>query len=365
MVFQHDFILSQGAGFIRAQDVHRAKVLNRVEVLHNDFLFRQLHRPACQGRGDNHGQHLRRQAHRHRQGKQRRFPPVAFGVAVDQQHHRRHHQHKADQQHADAADAFLEGIGFALLLAYPPGQLAKPGVAAGGEDHRLRRSAHHVGAHKAQGIALKRVALLRVAAARHFFDRQRFTGQRRLGHEQIPRLKNTQVCRDHIPGRQLHDIARHQPINRQFAPAAFALFVDHPQHRRGVADHRLQRIRRFGRAGFLNEIEQRGDPHHQRNHAGSKQVFRRIRDDTQHGQQQVERVAVAGPEVHPPRRRFLCRNLVIAVAGNFPRNVGVVKPFRVAFEGAPDFIFVHRRHVQAVLTQRIRNRRGGQIAGIR
>ena len=33
------------------------------------------------------------------------------------------------------------------IASLAPGQLTKPGVAAGGEDHRLRRSAHHVGAH--------------------------------------------------------------------------------------------------------------------------------------------------------------------------------------------------------------------------
>ena len=84
VVLQHDLVLSQGAGFIGAENIHRAKVLNGVEVFDDHFLFRQLHRPARQRRGDDHRQHLRRQADRHRQCKQRRFPPVAFGVAINQ-----------------------------------------------------------------------------------------------------------------------------------------------------------------------------------------------------------------------------------------------------------------------------------------
>ena len=34
MVLQHNLILGQGAGFISAEDVHRAEILNGVEVLH-------------------------------------------------------------------------------------------------------------------------------------------------------------------------------------------------------------------------------------------------------------------------------------------------------------------------------------------
>ena len=190
VVLQHDFVLRQGAGFIGAEDVHRAKVLDGVEVFNDHFLFRELHRPARQRGGDNHRQHFRRQANGHGERKQGRFPPVAFGVAVDQQHDWRHHHHKADQQHADAANPFLEGVWLALLLADAPGKLTKPGVAPGGGDNRLRGAADHRGAHKAQGVALERVHLLRVAAARHLFNGQGFAGQGSLRHKEIARLND-------------------------------------------------------------------------------------------------------------------------------------------------------------------------------
>ena len=365
MVLQHDFILGQGAGFIGAEDVHRAKILNGVEVLHDNLLLRQLHRPARQRRGDDHRQHLRRQANRHRQREQRRLPPVAFGVAIDQQHHRGHHQHKADQQHAHPTDAFLEGVRLALLLADAAGQLPKPGVAAGGEDDGLRRAAHHVGAHKAQGVALQRVLLQRIAAAGHFLHRQRFAGQRGLGDEQIPRLQDTQVGRDHVSRRQPDDVARHQLVDRQFQPAALPLLVDHPQHGGGIAHHRLQRIRRFGRARLLDEVEQRRDPHHQGDNPGGEQILGGIGDDAEHRQQQIERVAVASPQMHPPRRGLLRRDLVVTVFEDFRRHFAFIEPFWVAVKGAPDLLVVHRRHVQTLFAQRLRNGAARQMTGVR
>ena len=60
VVLQHDFVLRQGAGFIGAKNVHRAKVLDGVEVFNNHLLFREFDRPARQRGGDNHRQHFRR-----------------------------------------------------------------------------------------------------------------------------------------------------------------------------------------------------------------------------------------------------------------------------------------------------------------
>ena len=39
MILQDNFILSQGTGFISAQDIHCAKVLDGVEVFDDDLLF--------------------------------------------------------------------------------------------------------------------------------------------------------------------------------------------------------------------------------------------------------------------------------------------------------------------------------------
>ncbi|MNE25160.1 hypothetical protein D3C80_1184820 [compost metagenome] len=60
VVLEHDFILRQRPGFVGTQDVHRAKVLDSVEMFHDDFLLRQFDRPARQRGGNDHRQHFRR-----------------------------------------------------------------------------------------------------------------------------------------------------------------------------------------------------------------------------------------------------------------------------------------------------------------
>jgi hypothetical protein len=79
VALQHDAVLGQRAGLVGAQHVHGAEVLDRVQALDDHLLARQHHRALGQGGGDDHGQHLGRQAHRHRQREQKGLGPVALG----------------------------------------------------------------------------------------------------------------------------------------------------------------------------------------------------------------------------------------------------------------------------------------------
>ena len=63
---QRDLVLRQRAGFVGAEDVHGAKVLDRIEPLDHHFFTRQQHRAFGQRAGDDHRQHLGRQPYRHR-----------------------------------------------------------------------------------------------------------------------------------------------------------------------------------------------------------------------------------------------------------------------------------------------------------
>ena len=58
MILQHNFVLCQGAGFISAQNIHCAKVLNGIQMFDDHFLFRQLDCATRQRRGNNHRQHF-------------------------------------------------------------------------------------------------------------------------------------------------------------------------------------------------------------------------------------------------------------------------------------------------------------------
>ena len=237
--------------------------------------------------------------------------------------------------------------------------MTKPGVGTGGNHHRLCGTAHHVSAHKAQRVALKRVRLLRFAGFGDLFDRQRFAGQRRLSHKQVARLNHAQIGRDHIPRGEFDDIARHQLIDRQLKPAAFAFVIGDAQHRCGIADHRFQRVGGLGGTCLLYKIQQGGNPHHQHDHRGGEQILRGIGNGGQHGQQDIEWIAVAQPQMYPPRLRLLCRQLVFTVDSERLFHFRRIQPFRVAVKRLPKLLLAELGHFQAVFTQRWRNGRIG------
>ena len=137
-------------------------------------------------------------------------------------------------------------------------------------------------------------------------------------------------------------------IDGQLTPRVLAFIINDAQHRGGIADHRFQGIGGFGRARLLHKVQQRGDGHHQGDHPGGKEIFRGVGGDPQQREQQIERIAVAGPEVPPPGGRLLRRNLVVAMGFAHGGHLGRIQPFRVAAKGVPQRLFVHRRHAQAV-----------------
>ncbi len=72
VVLEDDAVLGQGAGLVGAEHVHRAEVLDRVQALDHHLAARHRDRALRQVGADDHRQHFRRQAHRHRQREQRR-----------------------------------------------------------------------------------------------------------------------------------------------------------------------------------------------------------------------------------------------------------------------------------------------------
>ena len=331
VTLQRDPVLGERAGLVGAQHFHGAEVLDRIQALDDHLAPRQQHRTLGQGGGDDHRQHLRRQAHRHRQREQKRLGPVTLGPAVDQQHERHHHQREADQQPADTVDAGLEcgrrtvGGGAAL------GQRAEVGAVAGGQHHGGGRSGHHIGAHEQQ-VVLFQQAGQAVARVRELFHWQRFAGHRGLGDEQVLGGQYAAIGRNHVSGRQHDVVAGHQLADRQVQQACRAtavqvraeVLVGHigglgagiaAQHARSVADQCLQPLGGTVRTPLLYEADQRGQQYHRTNHHGGLDVLGQPGHRRQHGQQQVERIAVALPQVAPPRQRLFVIHLVGAERG--------------------------------------------------
>jgi hypothetical protein len=73
MMHQDNLVLGERAGFVGAQDIHRAEVLDCVQALDDDPLAR--HREGALGEIDRHDhwQHLRRQSHRDREREHQRL----------------------------------------------------------------------------------------------------------------------------------------------------------------------------------------------------------------------------------------------------------------------------------------------------
>ena len=109
MIFQHNLVSGQRSGLVRAENICRSQILNRIQIFYDYLFLRHGHRSPGQAGGHDHGKHLRRQAHGYRDGKQRRIHPVAVGKTVQEQHHRHHDQHEADQHPGNGIDAFFKG----------------------------------------------------------------------------------------------------------------------------------------------------------------------------------------------------------------------------------------------------------------
>ncbi len=330
MARQENLVLRQGAGLVGAQHVHSAEVLDRVQALDNDLLARQKHRALGQRGGDDHRQHFRGQAHGNRQREQQRLGPVALGKAVDEQHQRCHHEHETDQQPADFVDAMLERGGRTVSGGHALRQRAEIGAVAGGQHNRCRRTGHHVGAHEQDIFQVQRVTRLAVVLVDELLHRHRFAGHRRLADKQVLGAEHAAVGGNHVTGRQHDQITRHQLFDRQlntFGPVA-------AQHRRGIADHGFQGVGGLVRLGLLPETQQGRQHHHGENHRGRLDVVGQQGDQCEQGQQQVERVLVAVPQVHLPRQRLLMLDLVEAVL--HAQGVGVLsaQPLGVAAQFA-------------------------------
>ncbi len=91
------------------------------------------------------------------------------------------------------------------------------------------------------------------------------------------------------------------------------IFGDVPPHDRGrVADHRLEGISGFVGFSFLAKTQHGGKRDHQADDNRRPAIFSQIGNDRQQGQEQVEGIAVAVPQMKVPGQRFFVFDLVEA-----------------------------------------------------
>ena len=107
-ILQSNNPLGQGAGLVRAEHVHAAKILNRIESSDDDPLLGHCPGAGGQRHADNRGEKFWRQADRERNRKEQRLDHLPAKKLVHYQHEQNDHDHHPDQQVAELPDASPE-----------------------------------------------------------------------------------------------------------------------------------------------------------------------------------------------------------------------------------------------------------------
>ena len=300
---QHHAVFGQRSGLIGAQHIHSAEVLNRVQPLDDHLLAAHGDRALGQADGDDHGQHLRREAHGHGHGKEEGFIPVVLGEAVDEKDERHHHRHKLNHQPGEATEAAVEA-GRRLLLGDGAGHAAEIGVDSRHHHDRGGCSALHAGAEEAGVLQLgRRTRCLRLGVV-ELLHRHRFAGQRSLADEQVLGGEQAHIAGNHVAGGEVDHVSRHQVAQWKLARGAIA------EHRRSDMDHGLELCRGRVRSRLLHESQRHAEQHHACHHGSSAHVARGVGDGREDRQQNHQRVAQNDQQADEPAARPLLRHLV-------------------------------------------------------
>lgn len=295
VAFEHDLVAGQRPGLVRAENVHRPEVLDRVQVLDDHLLARHGDSSLREVCRDDHRQHLGREPDGHRHGEDEGLQPVALGDAIDQEDERHHDEHEADEQQAHPGDAPVERRG-RTVADDGPGDRTQVGVAARPEDDGRGRSADDVRPHVADVVQFDHASpdILPAPGVGSLLDRLRLAGQRRLADEEVLGLDDPHVGRDHVPGGERDDVARHELLDRELLDLA-----PRTLHRAGVLHHLPERLARPAGPPVLAEADDDAQQDHRRNDqdrrpllllGGGRPDVEDIRDDDQQGQNPDERV---------------------------------------------------------------------------
>ena len=262
---QYDLVLGQGAGLVRAENVHLAKGLDGAQALDDGLLAGHVYGAFGQGGGHNHRQHLRHDADGDGDAEHQGLEPVAFGDEVGDEDDRHHDHHEADQQAADGTQVFLKAA-LVLIGVQALRHAAEIGLVAGGQDHALGAARNDIAAHEPDVVDIRQGVAFRVRAG-EFLHGIALAGQLGLVDEQVLGLDEAHVAGNHVAGGELDDIAGNGFVNIDFHDAAVADDVD------PVGDHLLQFL--GGVVGFfgLDEGDDAGNDNDQHQHDEGGRVF--------------------------------------------------------------------------------------------
>ena len=205
------------------------------------------------------------------------------------------------------------------LTHQPLGHRAEGRAVACQRHDRGRRAADDVRAHEADGRQLRQAdGRCGLWSAVHLLDGQRLARQRRLADEQVLRRDEAHVGRHHVARREVDDVAGHQLVHRDLAPASHGRtlrrkLIACTLDGRAGADERPQCGGRLARTKLLREAKHRAQRDHQADD-DDRLVTRQPGDDGERCEENVERIPEGVAELDVPRRRFFVRDFVPAKA---------------------------------------------------
>jgi hypothetical protein len=155
---------------------------------------------------------------------------------------------------------------------------------------------------------------------RELLGRHRLAGEGRLVDEQVLGLEQPQVRRDHVAGRQLHDVAGNQRLDRDLREctgrgSGAPLYGGRSPH------HGSQAGRRLVRAVLLDESGRDRQDDHDSDDDGCSDVAQEIGDRCQGQQKRVQWVLGAAPQLLEGRRLPFPRDQVGSVDFKPPRGL--------------------------------------------
>ena len=133
----------------------------------------------------------------------------ALEKAIDEEDDGHHHERKAEQQAAYRFDALFKAV-LGALVGKRLGHGAEVGLVARCDDEANGAAAHHVRPHKAEiGKVGERELACTLGCGGELFHRGGFTGQRGLRDKGVLGREEQDVARQHVAGREAHDVAPH------------------------------------------------------------------------------------------------------------------------------------------------------------
>ena len=278
------FVLGQGTGFIRADDLGAAQRLHSGQAADDGISFGHIGNADAEHHRHHGGKALGNGGHRQRHGDHegvedhiRRERTGAQQLHAEDQH--ADHQHQLGEDAGKLGQLALKRRLPLLRVGQRIGDLAHLGVHTGMGDHHTATAIDHSGAHIDHVAAVTQRDILRlcpqVQKIHQLGDRDRLAGEGGLLHLHAGALQHAAVRRDGVARLQQHDITYCQIL------AANGNLFPVTQHLAGGGGHLLQRLDGFFRLALLKDAQHGIDHDHEEDHDHIGKAF--VLHHGQHG----------------------------------------------------------------------------------